>query len=172
MASINETLNSLFGAGGPVDVQKMVGPVTELVQGTPGGVRGLVSQLQNSGLRDQVGTWVGSGENAKVDPSRLADAIGPERVQALAAKAGVSVEQARASLSALLPQMIDKLTPGGSIPGVDQAAELARKIPGAEGVTDQVTGLLNSLLAGKTSPAAPSAQPAEPTAAPEPPAQG
>jgi uncharacterized protein YidB (DUF937 family) len=155
MPSINEALSGLFGAGGTVDVQKMIGPVMEMVASTPDGIKGLVGQLQSSGLGEQVSTWVGTGENAKVDPSKLTAALGPERVQAVAAKAGVSVEQAASSMAALLPQLVDKLTPGGSIPGADQAAELAKKIPGAEGLTDQVTGLLGGLLGGgKPAPSA------------------
>ncbi len=148
MTGINEILGGVFGAGGTVDVQKMLGPVVELVQTTPGGIQGLLTQLQNSGLGEQVTSWIGPGENALVDPTKLTSALGPETVQALAQKAGVPLEQAASSLAALLPQIVDKLSPGGTIPGVDQAADLAKKIPGAEGVTDQVTGLLKGLLGG------------------------
>ena len=151
MPGISETLSGLFGSGGTVDVPKMLGPVVEMVQSTPGGVQGLVGQLQSSGLGEQVSSWVGTGENARVDPSKLTAALGPERVQAVAAKAGVSVEQAATSMSALLPQLVDKLTPGGQIPGAEQAADLAKRIPGAEGVTDEVTGLLSGLLRGSSS---------------------
>lgn len=143
-------INDIFGEGGAVDVQKLLGPVLELVQNAPGGLQGLMGQLQSSGLGEQVSSWVGTGQNAAVDPSKLASAIGPEQVQALAAKAGVSVEQAQSALSSLLPQVVDKLSPAGSIPGADQVAELAKKIPGAE----SVTGLLGGLLGGSTPPAA------------------
>lgn len=152
MSGINEVLGGLFGSGGAVDVQKMLGPVLEMVQSTPGGIHGLLGQLSSSGLGDQVSSWVGMGENAMVDPTRLTSALGPEKVQALAAKAGVSVEQAAGSLAAILPQLVDRLTPAGAIPGVDQAAELAKKIPGAEGISDQVTGLLGGLLGGGSAP--------------------
>lgn len=142
-------INDILGAGGPVDVQKLLGPVLEMVQSAPGGVQGLIGQLQGSGLGEQVSSWLGTGDNASVDPAKLASALGPEQVQALAAKAGVPVEQAQSALSSLLPTVIDKLSPGGSIPGADQLAELAKKIPGAE----SVTGLLGGLLGGSTPPA-------------------
>ncbi len=153
MAGINEVFGGLFGSGGTVDVQKYVGPVLDLVQNS-GGVKGVVSQLQNAGLGEQVSSWVGTGENAKVDPSKLTSALGPEKVQAMAGKAGVSLQEASGSLSALLPQVIDKLTPGGSIPGADQAAELAKKIPGAEGLTDQLSSLLGGRFGSGGTPSA------------------
>lgn len=156
MAGINEALSGLFASGGTVDVQKMLGPVMEMVQGTPGGIKGLVGQLQSSGLGEQVSSWIGTGANARVDPGKLTSALGTEKVQALAAKAGVPVEQAASSLATLLPQLVDKLTPSGSIPGVDQAAELAKRIPGAEGITDQVSGLIGGLLGGRGSSPTPS----------------
>lgn len=152
MAGLND-LAGMFGSGGSADVQKLVQPMLEMVQSTPGGLQGLLGQLQSSGLGEQVSSWVGTGDNAKIDPSALTSALGPQNVQAMAAKAGVPVEQASAALSSLLPQVVDKLTPGGSIPGVDQVAELVKKIPGADGITDQVTGLLGGLLGGKTPPA-------------------
>lgn len=147
MPGINETLGSLFGAGGAADVQKLIGPVLELVQNS-GGVHGLVEQLKSNGLGEQVSSWVGTGPNIKVDPSALTSALGPEKVQALASKAGVTLEQASSSLTALLPQIVDKLSPAGTIPGADQAAALVAKIPGAEGLTDQLTGRLSGLLGG------------------------
>jgi len=153
MAGINETLSGLFGSGGKVDVQQMLGPVTEMISSTPGGIQGLLDQLRSSGLSEQVSSWVGTGENAKVDPSKLTAALGPEKVQALAQQAGVSAEQAASSLSAILPQMVDKLSPGGSIPGVEQASEMAKRIPGAEAASEQVSGLLSGLLGGRSSSA-------------------
>ncbi len=148
MPGIGETLSGLFGAGGTVDVPKLIGPVVEMVQSTPGGIQGLMGQLRSSGLGEQVSSWVGTGENAKVDPSQLAAALGPERVQSVAAKAGVSAEQAASGIAALLPQLVDKLTPGGQVPGAEQAADLAQRIPGAQGLTEQVSGLLGGLLGG------------------------
>jgi uncharacterized protein YidB (DUF937 family) len=43
-------------------------------------------------------------------------AIGPELLQQLAAKAGMSVPELTQKLAQVLPQAVDHLTPGGSIP--------------------------------------------------------
>lgn len=159
MAGINDILGQILGGGqgGNLDIQKLVGPVMEMVQ-SKGGLQGLISQLQSSGLGDQVGSWIGTGENAKVDPTALANAVGMENVKELAAKTGLPVERVTGDLGQLLPNLIDKLSPGGAIPGVSQASELAKSIPGAEGVADQLTKMLGGLLGGSAGGGAGAAQ--------------
>lgn len=161
MASIDELISQVLGmvggggsgeAGGG-GLQQILAPLLEMVQNTPGGLQGLVGKLQESGLADQVSSWVSTGQNAMVDPSKLTSALGPENVQAVAAKAGVPVEQASEAISNVLPQLVDKLSPGGSLPGAEQASELVNKIPGAAGMADQLSGMLGGLLGGKTPPA-------------------
>ena len=142
-------LGDLFAGlpGGSPDVQKLIQPVLDLVQNS-GGLSGLVTQLQESSVGQQAASWVAKGPNLPVDPDALAGAVGPEKVQELAAKAGVPLAAAKDGLSQLLPGLIDKLTPMGSVPGVEQVGELVKQIPGAEAVSGQLSGLLGGLLGG------------------------
>ena len=78
-----------------------------------GGVQGIVAQLEQQGLGSTVRSWVGTGTNQPITPDQVHQAFGADTVKQLAAKVGISPEDLAAKLSQVLPQAIDKLTPGG-----------------------------------------------------------
>ena len=78
-----------------------------------GGIQGIVSQLEQQGLGGPVRSWVGTGSNQPITPDQIHQAFGSDTVKQLAAKMGISPEDLPAKLSQVLPQAIDKLTPGG-----------------------------------------------------------
>jgi uncharacterized protein YidB (DUF937 family) len=81
-----------------------------------GGVQGIISQLEQQGLGGTVRSWVGTGANQPITPDQIHQAFGSDTVKQLAAKIGISPEDLAAKLSQILPQTIDKLTPGGVAP--------------------------------------------------------
>jgi uncharacterized protein YidB (DUF937 family) len=81
-----------------------------------GGIQGIVSQLEQQGLGATVRSWVGTGANQAITPDQVHQAFGSDTVKQLAAKAGMTPEDLAAKLSQILPQAIDKLTPGGVAP--------------------------------------------------------
>jgi uncharacterized protein YidB (DUF937 family) len=81
-----------------------------------GGVQGVISQLEQQGLGGTVRSWVGTGANQPISPDQIHQAFGSDTVKQLAAKVGMSPEDLAAKLSQILPQAIDKLTPGGVAP--------------------------------------------------------
>lgn len=85
-----------------------------------GGLGGLLGKLQAGGLGSKTQSWVGTGANEDVDPDELERALGTDTVAKLAADAGVSHDEARTGLAAMLPKLIDNVTPGGSVPGADK----------------------------------------------------
>jgi uncharacterized protein YidB (DUF937 family) len=114
-----------------------------------GGLDGLMAKLQAGGLGDAAASWVGTGPNQAVDPQRLGDALGPETVDRLSAGSGMSVAALLPMLAAFLPQIIDMLTPHGTVPagGLNGAAR---------GASGDIGGMLGGLLgaAGGTGNAA------------------
>jgi uncharacterized protein YidB (DUF937 family) len=78
-----------------------------------GGIQGIVAQMEQQGLGGTVRSWVGTGPNQPITPDQVHQAFGPDTVKQLAAKLGISPEDLAAKLSQVLPQAIDKLTPGG-----------------------------------------------------------
>jgi uncharacterized protein YidB (DUF937 family) len=81
-----------------------------------GGVQGIVAQLQQQGLGETVKSWVGTGPNQPISPNQLHQAFGADTINQLAAKFGLNPQDLTQKLAAVLPQAIDKLTPGGKVP--------------------------------------------------------
>jgi len=87
-------------------------------EGAEGGLGDIVSSLQSGGLGDAVSSWLGSGTNEAIDPSKLSEALGSDRMSKFAEQAGVSGSEASALLAGVLPQLVDKLSPDGNLPDV------------------------------------------------------
>jgi uncharacterized protein YidB (DUF937 family) len=100
--------------GGVVGAE-MATVVNGLIQ-KHGGVQGIVSQLEQQGLGGTVRSWIADGTNQPISPDQIHQAFGSDTVKELAAKAGLSPDALAAKLSQVLPQAIDKLTPGGVVP--------------------------------------------------------
>lgn len=98
------------GNNGLVDV------VMQLINSQPGGLGGLVQSFQQGGLGEIVNSWVSTGQNLPISAEQLQSVLGGGALQDIAAKLGVSPEQASGSLADLLPQVVDKLTPNGQVP--------------------------------------------------------
>ena len=98
-----------------VSQNDLLGGVMNLINNA-GGLQGILQQLQASGIADQVASWIGTGENAPVSGNQIADALGADKVGQIAQHAGIEPEHAATGLAQLLPQIIDKLTPGGQVP--------------------------------------------------------
>jgi len=80
-----------------------------------GGIQGIVAQLEQQGLGGTVRSWVGTGANQPITADQVHQAFGPDTMKQLAAKFGMTPEDLSAKLSKVLPQAIDKLTPGGVV---------------------------------------------------------
>jgi uncharacterized protein YidB (DUF937 family) len=81
-----------------------------------GGLQGVVSEFEKNGLGPTVSSWVGTGPNQSISPDQVHNVVGPELLQELAAKSGLSVQELAQKLAEVLPQTVDKLTPNGVIP--------------------------------------------------------
>jgi uncharacterized protein YidB (DUF937 family) len=81
-----------------------------------GGLQGVVSEFEKNGLGPTVNSWVGTGPNQPVSPDQMHRVVGPELLQQLAAKTGMSVQDLTQKLAHVLPEAVDKLTPNGVIP--------------------------------------------------------
>ena len=105
----------LDGILGGVVGGEMVSVVNSLIE-RHGGVQGIVEQFQRQGLGGTIQSWVGTGQNQSISPDQVHQAFGQDTIAAMAAKIGMSPQDLANKLSAILPQAIDKLTPGGVVP--------------------------------------------------------
>jgi uncharacterized protein YidB (DUF937 family) len=108
MGMFDGLLGGIVGAG-------MVSVVSDILE-KHGGLQGVVNEFENKGLGATVQSWVGTGPNQPISPSEVHKTLGPELLQQLSEKSGLSVEDLVQRLSQVLPQTVDKLTPNGAVP--------------------------------------------------------
>ncbi|MGO4439603.1 YidB family protein [Rhizobium sp. RAF56] len=94
--------------------------------GLMGGLGGLLGKLTEAGHGDAVDSWVKPGANQPISPGSLGNALGSQTISDLARKAGVSEDELLQQLSRVLPGVVDKVTPQGQIPGLEQLSSLFR----------------------------------------------
>ncbi len=80
------------------------------------GLSELVDRFKQSGHGDVADSWVGTGPNKDITPDKLETALGPEVIQTLAEKTGLSRADLLQRLSRELPSAVDKYTPDGHLP--------------------------------------------------------
>lgn len=81
-----------------------------------GGLGGLVDSFKKAGLGQKAESWIGAGKNEPVAPAEIEKGIGGDMIDQLAAQTGLSREELLKRLSAVLPDVVDKMTPAGRIP--------------------------------------------------------
>jgi uncharacterized protein YidB (DUF937 family) len=108
MGMFDGMIGGIVGAG-------MVSVVSGILE-KHGGLQGVVSEFEKNGLGATVSSWVGTGPNQPVSPDQMHQVVGPELLQQLAAKTGMSVQELAQKLAQVLPEAVDKLTPNGVIP--------------------------------------------------------
>lgn len=109
---VSGATNSSAEGGNP-----LLGIVMQLINNPQvGGLSGLIQRFQQGGLAEIVNSWVSTGQNLPISAEQIQGVLGSSAVQSIAAQLGLSSEQASGELAKLLPQIIDQLTPDGSLP--------------------------------------------------------
>lgn len=85
-----------------------------------GGLGGLLDQFSKNGYGDTADSWVSPGENKPIDDRQLSQAIGPDVLEEISSKTGLSADEILSRLSKDLPKAVDDLTPEGHIPNSSQ----------------------------------------------------
>ncbi|WP_058969137.1 YidB family protein [Type-D symbiont of Plautia stali] len=80
-----------------------------------GGVEVLLQKFQQGGLGEVLSSWIGTGGNQPVGGGEIQNTFGQNELQSLADKLGTDVNGASGTLAALLPQLIDKMSPQGQL---------------------------------------------------------
>ncbi|MGH8806271.1 MAG: YidB family protein [Noviherbaspirillum sp.] len=84
--------------------------------GQTGGLNGLVERFQEAGLGNVIGSWIGAGQNAPISAEQVRQALGEGQLQQISEESGLGERETADRLREMLPDLIDKLTPGGQIP--------------------------------------------------------
>lgn len=87
--------------------------------GQQGGIAGLAKMFQDKGMGEQIASWIGTGQNQPISGDQIKSVLGSGQLGQIASQLGMDEQQAAGGLAVLLPQMVDKLTPGGEMPQGD-----------------------------------------------------
>jgi len=77
---------------------------------------GLASKMSSDGdLGGILSSWLGDGDNSPISVEKLTSLFGEGQLAEFAAKLGTDTSSATASLSDVLPQLVDKSSSGGNL---------------------------------------------------------
>jgi uncharacterized protein YidB (DUF937 family) len=107
MGLLDGVLGGIVGAG-------MVSVVNNILD-QHGGLQGVINQFEQKGLGATVQSWVGTGPNQAITSDQVYQVLGPDLLQQLSAKSGLSVQDLATKLATVLPQAVDKMTPDGKV---------------------------------------------------------
>ncbi|MGE8655395.1 MAG: YidB family protein [Achromobacter sp.] len=113
--SLLDTLASMAGGGQQGGSAALLPALIEQLNKYPGGLSGLIASFQQGGLGEIIASWIGQGQNLPVSADQLGRVLDPGVVEELAAKTGQDTGSVLGALSALLPQLVDKVTPDGAV---------------------------------------------------------
>jgi uncharacterized protein YidB (DUF937 family) len=121
----------------------------------------LIHRFERAGLADVVQSWVSNEQtNKPISPEQVHSALGEGEIGQLASRTGISKESLLQELAAVLPQLIDRMTPNGQVPSSPGTV-------GGKSTPAQVPGEAESPPASEANPAAAASvnrtDPTEPT---------
>ena len=107
--ALKGVLSSELAANGPALLN------AALAKTNIGDLKGLVEQLQQGGLGEQVKSWLGDGQNIGISPEQIQSALGNDQLRQLAAHFGIPVDAVSKLLEEHLPAAVDQASPDGTL---------------------------------------------------------
>jgi uncharacterized protein YidB (DUF937 family) len=105
----------LGGSGGGNPLLSMLLPaVTGMLAG--GGLSKLMGGMQSAGLEDKARSWISGDDNKPITPDEVKQVVDPSQIAEVAQQAGVSHDEAAALIAQALPEVVNHVTPDGSLP--------------------------------------------------------
>jgi uncharacterized protein YidB (DUF937 family) len=81
-----------------------------------GGVGAVLDRFKQSGYGRQAQSWVDTGSNETLDDQAVQQVVGQDELRQMAQKLGVPEDQVSRAFAEIMPEMVDKLSPGGQVP--------------------------------------------------------
>jgi len=88
-----------------------------------GGIGGLAQVFEQKGLGNLMNQWVSTGPNPAMTPDQAHSVFGSSQIGQIAQRLGITPQMAAGAVAALLPAIIDHMTPNGTIPPPQQQAQ-------------------------------------------------
>jgi uncharacterized protein YidB (DUF937 family) len=137
MGMLDGILGSLLGGMGSgtqggMQAQNPLLQVALQILQQNGGIEGVLDKFRQGGYGDQAASWQSTGQNIPISGAALQEVLGSGAIGQIAQQLGLSHGEAAGGLAQMLPHVIDKLTPSGTVPDnhnemVEQALALLTK---------------------------------------------
>ena len=75
----------------------------------------MLGKFRQAGMGAQADSWVSTGPNMNISPDQLQEVLGSGAFGDVASKLGISQDQAGSTMSQVLPELINQLTPQGEV---------------------------------------------------------
>lgn len=114
------------GKGGSMNgvlLQQLIGALSK-----PGALNNLMASFQQQGLGNILQSWLSTGQNLPISASQVQQVFGADALSAMAKGAGLGVPETANALSSLLPQVVDKISPGGKAPAANDLGGLLASV--------------------------------------------
>ena len=108
MGMFDGFIGGLLGAGAMSMVEKYIQE--------NGGVQAIVDKFDQHGLGGVARSWVSNEANQPITADQVHKVLGGTFVESLASKVGFSPEQLSQKIAEVLPEVINKMTPNGTVP--------------------------------------------------------
>jgi len=103
----------------------LLSSLLSLINDTPGGLTTFLDRFRKAGLGDTVSSWLTNAPQRPVSEMTLESAVGRDWIDKIASKAGLSYSAASSALGFMIPNLVQRLTPGGVVPSRLPAEVLA-----------------------------------------------
>ena len=134
---LDDLLGGLLGGGGSstgaksggVNTGALISALAPIVIGMikSGGLQKMMSGFQRQGMGKQADSWVSTGPNEGVNGSEMRVGLGDGEVRQFAQAAGLPEDEAADVLAAVVPQVVNGLTPNGQLPSDEELEALLRQ---------------------------------------------
>lgn len=81
-----------------------------------GGVGAVLDKFKQKGLDRQAKSWISTGANDSLGEQAVEQVVGRDELSAMAQRLGVPEHQVTQAFAEIMPEMVDKLSPGGQLP--------------------------------------------------------
>ncbi|MDC3332196.1 YidB family protein [Ilumatobacter sp.] len=112
-----DVLGGLTGSKAPKSGDPLMDALLLMLRkgGAIGSLGGLLGKFTSAGLGGQANSWVGTGYNEPLSPDDVEQALGAFEVDRIADAAGLTRDEAKNGLASMIPGLVDKVSPGGSL---------------------------------------------------------
>lgn len=147
--------NVISEVGSRLGLGDQAKPLVQMLAGyianpATGGLSGFLDKFRNAGLGTMVQSWLGDSSIPQAPSNEQVQNILGERdglLDKISARTGLPLDRVTTAISALLPMLISRLTPAGTIPSV-LPTEFASFASQGQSLMGVVTGGLGAAAAG------------------------